>query len=498
MIFNMVGAGGNKVPITPIYTGVMNCVVFDDGKSGYAEFLTSGELSWAGGIVPETVDMFAVGGGGGGGTNMTPSGYTRCGGGGGGGYTTTVLGVELEQETEIIIGAGGTGGTGSSTSDAKAGTDGGTTSIGEFCIAAGGKAPVKADSDYFSKGGDGGSGGGTGGWTGSSLRYNGGDGGSDGADGVSRDPNYTEVGKGQGSSTADLLGRVHAGGGGGGAGSYYSPTSQKTTYGEGGDGGASDFENGSGGGARTSTAGLNVCKATGGGGYGGGGAGGPDNDGGQGFAMIAWGDYLENYNNMDEIIELQYIESTGEQHIDTEYYPKNDTRVVMDVSDVPNTTTAYLFGMQTSTSSSGASYPRFQLYRRWFNSSDSIYMTCGGNSATDGLDDTMLRTTVDMNGNTATAWGVTVTATAPAAFTGQYPLYLFAYNGAGVSAGGQVSMRLYSCQIYDAGNILVRDYVPARTKAGSVGLYDRLNGVFYKNKGTGLFIAGPKAKEETA
>lgn len=52
------------------------------------------------------------------------------------------------------------------------------------------------------------------------------------------------------------------------------------------------------------------------------------------------------------------------------------------------------------------------------------------------------------------------------------------------------SMKHYSSQFYD-NDILTRNFVPCYRKADNVaGLYDLVNGVFYTNAGTGTFIVG--------
>ena len=67
-------------------------------------------------------------------------------------------------------------------------------------------------------------------------------------------------------------------------------------------------------------------------------------------------------------------------------------------------------------------------------------------------------------------------------------IYLFARNFSGASL--KVYMKLYSCKIYD-NSVLIRDFVPCYRKADNVaGLYDLVNGVFYTNAGTGTFIVG--------
>lgn len=51
--------------------------------------------------------------------------------------------------------------------------------------------------------------------------------------------------------------------------------------------------------------------------------------------------------------------------------------------------------------------------------------------------------------------------------------------------------RIYSCKIYVNG-VLVRDYIPVRK--GTVGhMYDRVSGELFRNAGTGAFAIGPDA-----
>lgn len=76
------------------------------------------------------------------------------------------------------------------------------------------------------------------------------------------------------------------------------------------------------------------------------------------------------------------------------------------------------------------------------------------------------------------------------------PLYLFTYNEMG-SPAEITDIRFYDCKIYefdtDASNeMLKRDFVPARRKSdNAVGMLDMVTSIFYENKGTGEFIAGP-------
>ena len=48
----------------------------------------------------------------------------------------------------------------------------------------------------------------------------------------------------------------------------------------------------------------------------------------------------------------------------------------------------------------------------------------------------------------------------------------------------------YYIKLYDSSNTLIRDYVPCKNPSGEIGLYDLVNQQFYSNAGTGKFIAG--------
>lgn len=69
-------------------------------------------------------------------------------------------------------------------------------------------------------------------------------------------------------------------------------------------------------------------------------------------------------------------------------------------------------------------------------------------------------------------------------------IWMFAanYNGTGV-VWRAAKIRVYSCKMIDSG-VLVRDFIPVRK--GTVGyLYDRVSGKLFGNAGTGEFVLGP-------
>ena len=92
---------------------------------------------------------------------------------------------------------------------------------------------------------------------------------------------------------------------------------------------------------------------------------------------------------------------------------------------------------------------------------------------------------MDMNANVCSLDGEVLHTFDAVTFTCPYTMRLGAVYGAGKYYWG--SVRIYSCQIYDDG-VLVRDLVPCINADGQIGMWDKVNGVFYGNAGTGEFI----------
>lgn len=74
--------------------------------------------------------------------------------------------------------------------------------------------------------------------------------------------------------------------------------------------------------------------------------------------------------------------------------------------------------------------------------------------------------------------------------TTSYELYIFCRNGgSGGSAENFKRTKIYYFKIYDENRTLIYDYVPAKRKSDNViGLYDKVSGDFFTNKGTGTFL----------
>lgn len=188
--------------------------------------------------------------------------------------------------------------------------------------------------------------------------------------------------------------------------------------------------------------------------------------------------------------ELEHIESTGTQYIDTGFVPDGNTRVIMDVQltsigSVENSSNAVFFGSRATVSSQNYSMMcAAGALRTGYNKTNESPFSI----------DPLTRVTIDKDGETTTINGETHSFTA-ATFEAPGNMYLLALNQKG-TLRWLASAKLYSCQVYDNGT-LVRDYVPCINPSGVVGLYDMANGVFYADAAGGAFIAGSEAELET-
>lgn len=180
--------------------------------------------------------------------------------------------------------------------------------------------------------------------------------------------------------------------------------------------------------------------------------------------------------------QLAYVESDGQQYVNTNFAPDNNTRVVCDVVFPVTDLGTWLFGARPG----GGQY--------CFLSYQNQYRSDYANSTDDEMVSIVPtgRFTVDKNKNVTYINGEVARTAAQATFSCQQNLYLFACNQSG-GANGYGSLKLYSCQIYD-NDTLVRDYVPCRSAQNEVGLYDLVNDTFLTSGvGRPALIAGPLA-----
>lgn len=180
--------------------------------------------------------------------------------------------------------------------------------------------------------------------------------------------------------------------------------------------------------------------------------------------------------------ELEYIESTGTQYIDTGVMPNQNTRVVADVYTESTSAIKGIFGSRSSGTLNG--------FCVWQLSNTSVGSYYGTLNNVVSMSTVGVRLLIDKNKNITTVNG-TETSVNTQTFTGLMSVHLFTVKQAdGTFPYAHMVGKFYSCQIWDNGT-LVRDYVPCLNPSNEVGLYDIVNGVFYGNSGTGYFLPGP-------
>ena len=182
----------------------------------------------------------------------------------------------------------------------------------------------------------------------------------------------------------------------------------------------------------------------------------------------------------DGYTQLEYIQSSGSQYINTGFKPNQDTKISITV-DFPLSGTTWLYGGRTSANSnslgflceSGSRY-RFD----YASSTNALTVKPTG------------KFTIDSDKNKCYINGELVFTATYTTFASPVNMYIFNNNNNGSLSGGS-SAKLYNCSIYDNG-VLIRSFIPCKNASGTVGLYDSVNNQFYQNAGSGTFIAGPE------
>lgn len=208
--------------------------------------------------------------------------------------------------------------------------------------------------------------------------------------------------------------------------------------------------------------------------------------------ILADGGTFNVLKDVNPYTEIEYIETTGTQYIDTGMIGDLDTSYEIEAS-TSSTTDGFmvLFGSRLSASSrvistlvnpktnivndfgdytsTRQSYPMTSNVRyRMFNSKSerSVYDYESGN--------------ID-----------TVTTKYTSNFETPTNLYIGYKSSVFTESMINFQGRIYSCKIWQ-NDILVRDFIPVLDNEGVACLYEKVSGEFYYNQGTGDFIAGSK------
>lgn len=178
---------------------------------------------------------------------------------------------------------------------------------------------------------------------------------------------------------------------------------------------------------------------------------------------------------------LEYIQSTGTQYIDTgiRVTPENYQQLKMSV-------TCEKIGKGSGSSDwlvDGSNIANAYFYTGVYNG--KYYYGCGTADHDTGIAAASGKQTftLDIPSSKFTVSDTVDVSISTEPVTASASLYLFGFNYNPVRCYAE---KVYSCQIY-IGDTLVRDFIAAKDELGNAGLYDKVEGKFYYNAGTGSF-----------
>lgn len=189
---------------------------------------------------------------------------------------------------------------------------------------------------------------------------------------------------------------------------------------------------------------------------------------------------------------ISYVESTGTQYINTGVKDSSNVEVEISVYEA-YANSVQIFGARKAFQNEALSLS-FQS-----ESGSQGFRTCWGN---DKIDRLIVADSLGVgDGFHVFSFGggrcpridgaYSVECFSSQEFANSLDLFAFGLNNNGTLHPQSSSVRIASLRLYDGGE-LVRDFVPMLSLSDfKPGLYDRQNGVFYGNEGTGAFLGGP-------
>lgn len=187
-----------------------------------------------------------------------------------------------------------------------------------------------------------------------------------------------------------------------------------------------------------------------------------------------------------EYQEVEYIQSSGTQYIDTGVSPTSDTGFTIEYQEGTGTGTKTLIGSGTSAAVGyiGISRNGTQIQAYWGKPNNVTSYTF--------TFDTKHKLKFNLNSDRKVVMDGTeiyTLATNPASTITTNTMTLFAFKYTSIVQYAN-ALKLYNCQIY-SGSTLVRSFIPCYRKSDNViGLYDTVGKTFYTNSGTGTFLKG--------
>lgn len=186
-----------------------------------------------------------------------------------------------------------------------------------------------------------------------------------------------------------------------------------------------------------------------------------------------------------------YLQSDGNQYIDTNILPTSTTEMEVSMRSSTSSTTEISCGSRVAAYNSAfIIYSRYQEGNYWFalgNYTGNPYSVSGTPAQKHTLKLSATNTSCSVDGEIKT--------TSLPSFSGNnYKIYLYKFNNGGNPASGAGS--IYSAKIWQNGT-LVRHFVPVPSgmtigtyTTPSAGMFDMVTQTFYANSGSGTFTWG--------
>ena len=179
--------------------------------------------------------------------------------------------------------------------------------------------------------------------------------------------------------------------------------------------------------------------------------------------------------------QVEYLQSSGTQYIDTGFKPDQNTMIEADIAYL-GTAGDNIAGVRNSSSDA---INRFGLIT--FGSAKKIGAFFRDSSIQAiTLDNKKHKYNLSKNGLYVDS--ILYGSSNSGSFACSYNYILFGFNN-GSNGIVYTESRVYACKIYNSGT-LVRNLIPAKNSSGVIGLYDIANSTFYTNAGSGTFTAG--------
>lgn len=183
--------------------------------------------------------------------------------------------------------------------------------------------------------------------------------------------------------------------------------------------------------------------------------------------------------------QLEYIESTGTQWIDTGFKPNQNTKVVTSIN-ISSSGTAGVFGCRDSVN--------VNTFVFWILNSTQIRSDYGSSAINFDVSESTGFSLITKDKNNCFFNNYEIVSPEQS-FQSQYSIIIFSMSTSGIIDSRKIIGKLYYFDVYDNDHLSMH-CVPCVNQSAEIGLYDTVGKKFYGNSGTGVFTAGPEVTPE--